>query len=89
MCCLWRSSREHRAEDGKGVGMNNNLTLTRAQAGALARLIQSQLDAYDEAAHVGRRRKPARPFTASDLDLLEPLVAFLGKRRQSGRIVKL
>ena len=59
--------------------MNNTLTLTRAQSGALARLIRSHLDAYDEATGAGKPRKPAKPFTGRDLDLLEPLVDLLEK----------
>ena len=60
--------------------MKQHLTLSRAQAGALARLIQTQLEAYDEAAApCAERRKPLEPFTGADLDLIEPLVDLLEK----------
>jgi len=66
--------------------MKNNLTITRAQAGALARLIQSHLDAYDEAAPLPKTCKAAaphgktsEPFNGGDLDLIEPLVVLLEK----------
>jgi len=61
--------------------MKNNLTLTRAQATALARLIRTHLDAYDEAICPGKPRKEAKPLCGRDLDLLEPLVALLEKRQ--------
>ena len=62
--------------------MTYHLILSRAQAGALSRLIQTQLEAYEEAA--GHRqppstRKPSEPFTGADLDLIEPLVVLLEK----------
>jgi len=61
--------------------MTNNLTLTRAQASALARLIRTHLDAYDEATCSRKPRKEAKPFCGSDLDLLEPLVPLLEKKQ--------
>ena len=66
--------------------MNNNLTLTRAQSGALARLIRSHLNAYEEATGAGKSRKPAKPFTGRDLDLLEPLVVLLEKSQTKSPI---
>jgi len=67
--------------------MKNNLTLSRAQARALTRLIQSQLQAYDEATRnveedcwaTAANPNVDAPFTANDLDLVEPLVALLQK----------
>lgn len=43
------------------------------------RLIQTQIDAYDEAACGGISRETSAPFTAADLDSLEPLLASLKK----------
>lgn len=60
--------------------MKSNLTLTRAQASALARLIRTHLDAYDEAACPGNPRKETEPLNGGDLDLLEPLVALLEQK---------
>ena len=66
--------------------MKYHLMLSRAQAGALARLIQTQLDAYDEAVggtaeprQTPVARKTHEPFTSGDLDLVEPLIGLLGK----------
>jgi len=64
------------------------LTLSCAQAAALARLLQSHLRAYDEAAgglgvcaeEEGGRGGSPEPFTGADLDLLEPLLSALAKR---------
>jgi len=52
------------------------LNMTRTQAKTLARLIRGQLDAYAESID-GPPRKRGRPFTAADLDRLEPLLAGL------------
>ena len=52
------------------------LTLSRAQAKALARLIHIQLDAYAEAVGGTLRRQP-QPVTVADLDRVEPLLAWL------------
>ena len=67
--------------------MKYHLMLSRAQVGALARLIQAQIEAYDEA--VGGTDDPCRapceprktlePFTSADLDLIEPLLGLLQK----------
>lgn len=66
--------------------MNNNLTITRAQAGALARLIHQQLTAYAEASgepgegvEGSTWQGGLEPFTGADLDIIEPLVARLEK----------
>jgi len=66
--------------------MKKSLTLSAAQAGALLRLIQMQVEAYEEAVHCEEdcaeprdREKTAEPFTVSDLELLEPLLAKLRK----------
>ncbi|MEI8233418.1 MAG: hypothetical protein WCH57_01885 [Verrucomicrobiota bacterium] len=48
--------------------------LSPAQANALARLIQTQMDAYAEAVGSPPQRRAAAPLTGRDLDLLEPLV---------------
>lgn len=55
------------------------LKLSSAQADALACLIQTQLDAYAEAAPGGApsRSDGTRPFTGGDLDLVEPLLSWL------------
>jgi len=74
------------AEKRKGLAVhaNNNLTLSRAQAAALARLIQTQLDAYDEAASDRPiRRVPRQAFTAHDLNLIEPLLVALQEVAQT------
>lgn len=65
--------------------MKHQLTLSPAQAGALARLIRIQLQAYDEAASTGAKagRKPPEPFTGADLDLIEPLIGLLEKAARS------
>lgn len=58
----------------------NNLTLSRGQAQALAKLIRAQLSAYDEATGArpqARRHRIAEPFTGADLDLIEPLARVL------------
>jgi hypothetical protein len=63
--------------------MKYHLMLSRAQAGALARLIQAQIEAYDEADEPRRAscepRKTLEPFTSADLDLIEPLLGLLQK----------
>ncbi|MDD5350834.1 MAG: hypothetical protein PHQ12_11545 [Chthoniobacteraceae bacterium] len=51
-----------------------SFSLSPLQAHALARLIQSQLDAYAEASGARCPRRRAVPFTGRDLDLLEPLL---------------
>jgi hypothetical protein len=48
--------------------------------GALSRLIQTQCDALLEAETDLPRSAGSRPFTADDLDLLEPLFAWLNGR---------
>jgi len=57
-------------------GSSVHLKINRAQAGALARLIRSQLDAYTEAIG-GPSRKRRRPFTVADLGRVEPLLTGL------------
>ena len=66
--------------------MKYYLSISRAQADALTRLIQAQLEAYDEAigGTAGHRPNPTarenpEPFTSGDLDLIEPLVGSLKK----------
>ena len=60
--------------------MKTHLSLSPAQADALARLIQMQLDAYEETVPGGdgHREQPA-PFTVGDLELIEPLIVRLRK----------
>ena len=57
----------------------NHLPISRIQAAALMRLIQTQINAYEEAVCGGKPRKPSEPFTASDLDRLELLLPLLEK----------
>jgi hypothetical protein len=57
--------------------MNHHLALTQAQAAVLARMIRLHLDTYEEAIRPRHRRQEMEPLNGSDLDLLEPLVAFL------------
>jgi hypothetical protein len=61
--------------------MKYYLEITSAQASALARLINLQIEAYQEASGSPVRRKSPRkrPFTGADLDSIEPLVGLLQK----------
>ena len=65
--------------------MKNNLVLTPAQAAALARLLRTHLEAYEEAMHPCTPPRETEPLCGSDLDLLEPLVALLDKIQQKAR----
>lgn len=51
-----------------------NITMNAGQAAALAKLIRSQLAAYDEALDQDMPRPDDEPFTGADLDLLAPLL---------------
>lgn len=68
---------------GCGLGAlticRNHLALSRVQAAALMRLIQIQINAYEEAVCGVKPRKPSAPFTASDLDRVELLLPLLEK----------
>lgn len=54
--------------------------LSAAQAAALVRLIQNQLDAYAEAFSGTPRPGESEPFTEDDLGLVEPLLHWLARR---------
>jgi len=55
--------------------------ISRAQAGALAKLIREQLAAYCEAEGGERRAEPQEPFTGEELDTLLPLLAVLEREK--------
>ena len=82
-CCATRVPR-CTGEKSRNARMHKTLRLSRPQAAALARLIRHQLDAFAEADTRIPRSATAKPFTASDLELIEPLLARL-KARPSPR----
>lgn len=73
------------SESGKTGGDHVNaraslrsLALSQNQATALIRLIQDQIDTYNEAV-CGQPSRSLEPFTTQDLDMIEPLIESLKK----------
>jgi len=53
------------------------IDMNAGQAAALAKLIRSQIAAYDEATGAEPARFEEEPFTGEDLDMLAPLLPWL------------